>query len=178
MVLVMIGGGFLFQMGRRPLGLPEDLVSAGEEANFGEVLRSQVEAKEPRRFTVKEEVINGYLTKLRERFVGVGGEGMRSGIVRIRCEPRFGRIWVERWVLGVPIYLEAAYRLEFERDILRAQLEGGAVGRVRLPAFAAHWFEPAFEPVWEVLKEDVGRMRGMQAVVLERGGVTLITRGR
>ena len=178
MLLLVFCGVLLFQMGRRPEGLPQELTVSGDVTDLGEVLRRAADSREPRRFVVKEDAINGHLIKLQDKFAGEGGGGMRNGIVWMRCEPRLGKVLVERWVLGVPIYVEAAYRLEFERDVLSAHLGGGAIGRVRLPALAVRWLEPVFEPVWEVLKEDLGRMRAMQAVVLERGGVTLITRGR
>ena len=160
----------LILVARKPDGVPE--VSKEMPArSVGDEMMDARDAVEPRRLDFTEAEINAYLRKLKSE----DGTVLRT---YVNLNPGVLHFGAEKSVFGLPLYSGVLYRLEVKDGKFTPTMLGGNFGRLQVHPLAMQYLDFFFQKLWTALSHERQQMDQMRAVVVRKGTITLVTKGR
>ncbi len=165
----------LFLIARKPEAVPEPNKDLGQRIISSEILDA---VESPRPFTLQfsESDVNSHLKGVKSKTSG-GMPGVEFQRAFIKFDPGVCRIGMQQNLWGWPIYSGAAYRLDVKEGKFIATNVGGNFGRLSLHPVLMQYADAAFRKLWGALKRERQQMDKMQRVVVDKGRITLVTKG-
>ena len=165
----------LLLIAQQPDGVPE----AGKDATLSSVggdLMDALNAAQPRRLDFSEAEINSYLRQqLKSKDAGAMGLEFKRAYVNLT--PGVLHFGAEESVFGLPVYSGVLYRLEVKDGKFTPTMLGGNFGRLAVHPLAMQYLDFFFQKIWELMKRDRQNMDKMQTVIVQKGTITLVTKG-
>ena len=169
----LLAAGFLIV--QQPDGVPE----AGKEMPQRFVsteMMDAIDSAQPKRVDFSEAEVNAYLQQqLKSKDGGVAGLEFKRAYVNLN--PGVIHIGAEESMFGLSVYSGVLYRLEVKDGKFAATLLGGNFGRLAVHPAAMQYLDFFFQKIWSLLQRDRKNMDKMQAVVVQKGTITLVTKG-
>ncbi len=165
----------LFLITRKPDGVPE--VSKELPQRFlSDEMMEVVNAPQPKRVDFSEGDVNGYLQQRLKAKDG-GSAGMEFKRAYVNLLPGVMHIGSEQALFGMPFYSGVLYRLEVKDGKFTPVIAGGNFGRLAVHPFAMQYLDFFFQKLWSLLPNERKQMDRMQTVVLQKGTITLVSKG-
>ena len=165
----------LFLITQKPDGVPEQ----GKEMLQRMVstdLMDAIDSPQPKRVDLTEAEVNGYLQQqLKSKDGGVAGLEFKRAYVNLHTGVI--HIGAEESLFGLSIYSGVLYRLEVKDGKFTATMLGGNFGRLAVHPVAMQYLDFFFQKIWGLLQRDRKNMDKMQAVVVQKGTITLVSKG-
>ena len=163
-------------IGRQPEGVPKarptELVSRFVNSD----LQDAVASPTARALTFTEEEINQHFkTAIKAKESAI--PGIRFEHAYVNLLPGVVRTYTHTTLWGYPLYSGIAHRLEIKDGHLLATNVGGSFGRLAVHPAIMQYTDWAFQKLWPALKREREQMDRMQQVRVEKGRITLVTRG-
>ena len=165
----------LFLITRPPDGVPE--VSKELPQRFiSDEMMEVVNAPQPKRVDFTESDVNGYLQqRLKSKDGGTAGMEFKRAYVNLL--PGVIHIGSEQEIFGMAFYSGVLYRLEVKDGKFTPVIAGGNFGRLAVHPFAMQYLDFFFQKLWGLLPNERKQMDKMQAVVVQKGTITLVSKG-
>ena len=165
----------LFLITQKPDGVPE--VSKELPQRFiSDEMMEVVNAPQPKRVDFSESDVNGYLQQRLKSKDG-GSAGMEFKRAYVNLLPGVIHIGSEQALFGMPFYSGVLYRLEVKDGKFTPVIAGGNFGRLAVHPFAMQYLDFFFQKLWGLLPNERKQMDKMQTVVLQKGTITLVSKG-
>lgn len=165
----------LILIAQPPDGVPE----AGKDATLSTLSGDMMDAvgsPQPRRLDLNEADINAYL-KQQLKSKDAGAMGLEFKRAYVRLTPGVLHFGAEESVFGLPVYSGVLYRLEVKDGKFTPTMLGGNFGRLAVHPLAMQYLDFFFQKIWVLLQRDRKNMDRMQTVVVQKGTITLVTKG-
>lgn len=145
---------------------------------IGSELAEAAESPQPRVLQFTEGEANAYLrTALKSKDSGwVPGAQFERAFVRF--EPGSVYVSVEQSLFGFPLYSGARYNIGVKDGKFYADNKGGNFGRIAVDPFIMKYAVAAFQPLWKSLKRENDQIQGMEKVLMDKGRIGFLTKGR
>ena len=177
---VMWGALVAFIVGivREPDGLPpaksEDLTLR----MIGTEMLEAAELPQPRALQFTDAEANSYLrTALKTK-----GAGWMPGASFVRAFVKFdpGNVYfgLEQSLFGLPLHSGVRTAISVKDGKFFAESQGGNIGRVSIHPLLMKYAGAVFQPVWKSLKRENDQVQAMQQILIGKGGIRLVTKGR
>ncbi len=165
----------IIQLVRQPEGVPP---ANGEPA--ARILSSEIsdalDSGQRRQLIFTESDVNAHL---RSAVRGKAGGGAIPGVsferAFVQLEPGICRIGIQQALWGFPLFSGIAYKLEVKDGVFTPTQQGGNFGRVSIHPALMQYGDFAFQKLWTALKREHDQMEKLQAVVIEKGRIMLVT---
>jgi hypothetical protein len=176
----VIGGAALvaslYLMAREPEGVPGtkmDVLPRGVPMEIQDALSSP----QPRAIAFTEAEVNAHLLKTVK-----AKEGIVPGVQFKRMYVNFVgsnvlRTNTEQSLWGWPIHSGMTFRIGVVEGKFRADCVGGNFGRLQVHPLVMEQIDFAFEKLWASMKRERDQMDKMQAVIVDKGRIQLVTKG-
>ncbi len=160
----------------KPDGVPDGKRELASRMLSSELLDA-VNVPRPAALTFTEAEANAHLKK-----VVKSREGLVPGIAFTRMYVNFLgegvlRVCTEQSLWGYPVFSGMKFKLAVEGGKLKATCTGGNFGRMNVPPVAMQYADFAFQKLWVALQRDRDQMDKMQSVKVDKGSITLVTKG-
>ena len=165
----------VFLIARKPDGVPEAGNDLAQRIISNEIMDA---VESPRPFTLQfsEADVNSHLKAVKSKTSG-GLPGVEFQRAFIKFDPGVCRIGMQQNVWGWPVYSGVAYRLDVQDGKFIATNVGGNFGRLSVHPLLMQYADAAFRKLWGALKRERQQMDKMQRVVVDKGRITLVTKG-
>jgi len=164
---------------REPEGVPPAKPKETELPRMiGSELVEAAESPQARVLQFTEGDANTYLrTALKSKVSGML-PGVQFDRAFVKFEPGIVFVGVQQSLLGFPLYSGTRYSIGMKDGKFFAENKGGNIGRISIDPALMKYAAVAFQPMWKTLKRESNQVRGMQNIVLEKGQIRLVTKGR
>lgn len=170
---------FIIGVVREPDDLPPKKPNETELPRMiGTDLAQAIESPTPQVLQFTESEANAYLrSSLKSK-----GSGWIPGAQFERAFVRFdvGCVYIglEQSLFGFPIHSGARYNMGVKDGKFFADNQGGNIGRVAIHPTIMKYVVSAFQPLWKALKRESDQVQGMEKVVMDKGRIGFLTKGR
>ncbi len=165
----------LFLITQKPEGVPE--VSRELAArSVGMDMMEAFNAPQSVRLDFSEPEINAHLKQLLKPKAGAV-PGMEFKRAYVNLLPGVVHIGSEQMFVGLPMYSGVLYRLEVKDGKFTPTILGGNFGRLAVHPMAMQYLDFFFKKLWEALQRERKQMDKMQMVIVQKGTMTLVTKG-
>ena len=164
---------------REPEGVPPAKPKEGEISRMiGTELAEAAESPQPRVLQFSEAEANAYLrTSLKSKGSGwIPGAQFERAFVHF--EPGNVYVGLEQSLFGFPLHSGARYSIGVKEGKFYADNKGGNIGRIGIHPFVMKYAVAAFQPLWKALKRENDQVQAMQTVVMDKGRIGFVTKGR
>ncbi len=164
---------------REPDGLPSAKAGEGELPRMiGTELAEAAESPQPRVLQFTEAEANGYLrTSLKSKGTGyIPGAQFERAFVHF--EPGSVYVGLEQSLFGFALHSGARYHIGVKDGKFFADNTGGNIGRIGIDPLVMKYAAAAFQPLWKALKRENDQVQAMQQIVMDKGRIGLVTKGR
>jgi hypothetical protein len=97
----------------------------------------------------------------------------------LELQPGTVRVVMEKAIFGYSLYLGSLYRVEASNGVLIATNLGGNIGRLPIHPLIMERISPfIFSSLAEALKREYGIVAQMQTVVVRKGRVDMVSKGK
>lgn len=158
---------------QKPDGVPEMKKELLERSVGGELMDA-LDSPQPRRVDFTEAEVNGHLQQILKKTQGGLVEFQR---LFVNFQPGTVHFGSQQDLFGLPIYSGVSYRIETKDKKLTATLSGGNFGRLAVPPVAMQYLDFFFQKLWTALAREKKQMANMQTIVVQKGTVSLVTKG-
>lgn len=159
---------------QKPDGVPEVKKELLERSVAGDLLDA-MDSPQPRRVDFTEAEINGHLQQILKKSQGVGLIEFRRLFVNF--QPGTAHFATQQDLFGLPIYSGVTYRVETKDKKLTATLIGGNFGRLAVHPDIMRYLDFSFQKLWTALAREKKQLADMQTIVVQKGTVSLVTKG-
>lgn len=159
---------------QKPLDAPAESKGLQERSVGGDLLDA-IESPVPRRVDFTEVEINAHLQQMLKSKGGGGLLEFKRAYVKL--EPGEVHFGSEQGLFGLPVYSGVCYRVERKDGKLTATMIGGNFGRLAVHPAAMNYLDFFFQKLWTALKNEKKQMENMQNIIVQKGAVTLVTKG-
>ena len=170
---------FIIGIVRAPDDLPSEKPNEAELPRMiGSELAEAAESPQPRVLKFTESEANGYLrTSLKSKGSGfIPGAQFERAYVRF--EPGSVYVGLEQSLFGFPLHSGARYNIGVKDGKFYAENKGGNLGRVAIDPLLMKYAVAAFQPLWKSLKRESDQIQGMEKVLMDKGRIGFLTKGR
>jgi hypothetical protein len=130
----------------------------------------------PSRVDFSESEVNSYLRQtLKNKDGALPGTEFKGAYVNLL--PGAIRVGSEQNLFGLPIYAGAMFRLEVKDGKFTATPIGGNIGRLAIHPAAMRYNQYLFEKLWGALNRERKQMDHLQAIEVQKGTITLVSKG-
>jgi hypothetical protein len=158
---------------------PDDVPPAKAEMSqrfIASDMMDAIDSPQPRRVDFTEAEVNAHLRQILK-----SKEGLVPGLdfqrAYVNFLPGAIRIGAEQSMFGLPVFSSVVYKLEVKDGKFTPTLLGGAFGRLSVHPAAMQRLDAFFQKLWTALKRERGQMDKMQMVIVQKGSITLVTKG-
>lgn len=167
----------LILIAREPEDIPPMKGELGARILSSE-LTDAAESARPVALVFSEEDANNHLrSNVRSKAGGASIPGVKFERAFVRFEPGVCRIGMQRSVMGYHLYSQSSYKVDLSTGKLVATNVGGSFGRLPVAPWIMKYADITFKRLWSALQRERGQIEKMQSVVIEKGRITLVTRG-
>lgn len=161
---------------------PADVPSAkSDEASLRMVssdLADALESAQPRALQFTDGEVNNHLRSA----LKTKAKGLIPGVKFERAYAKFdpGNVYIglEQSVGGYSLYSGARYTIGVKDGKLFADNCGGNFGRLAVHPMIMKYLAVVFKPLWTALQREKSQMDSMRQIVVEKGRILLVTKGR
>ena len=165
----------VFLIARRPDGVPEVGKELPQRFVSSEMMDA-LDSAQPKRVDFNEAEINAYLQqRLKTKDTGIAGMEFKRAYVNLM--PGVIHIGSEQSLFGLPLYSGVLYRIEVRDGTFTPTILGGNFGRLAVHPLGMQYLDFFFRKLWAVLGNERKQMDRMQTVLVQKGTITLVTKG-
>ena len=165
----------VFLITQKPDGVPEVSKELPQRFVSGDMMDA-IDSAQPRRVDFTEAEINGHLQQ-RLKAKDAGAAGMEFKRAYVNLLPGVIHIGSEQSLFGLPVYSGVLYRLEVKDGKFTPTILGGNFGRLAVHPLAMQYLDFFFQKLWGALSNERKQMDKMQTVIVQKGTITLVTKG-
>jgi hypothetical protein len=141
-------------------------------------LTDAVESPQPRAIQFTEGEVNSHLrSSLKTKATGML-PGVKFERAYVKFDPGNVNVGLQQSIGGYPIYSGVRYEIGVKDGKLFAINHGGNFGRLSIHPALMQYVAVAFKPLFTALKREQSQMEAMQRILVEKGRITLVTKGR
>ena len=160
---------------QQPKGVPPESKETALSTISGDMMDALASAQ-PRRLDLGEAEINAYF-KQQLKSKDAGAPGLEFKRIYVTLTPGVAHFGAEESLFGLPVYSGVLYRLEVKDGKFTPTMLGGNFGRLAVHPAAMQYVDFFFQKIWELMQRDRKNMDKMQIVVVQKGTITLVTKG-
>lgn len=165
----------LFLIAQKPDDVPEVSRELSDRSVGGDLMDAASSPK-PARLEFTEAEINAYFKQqIKQKDSAVPGLKFQRAFVNLL--PGAIRIGWEQSLFDLPLYSSVLYRLEVKDGKFTPMMLGGSFGRLAVHPKIMEYADVFFQKLWVVLQPQHKQMEKMQSVSVQKGTVTLVTKG-
>ena len=165
----------VFLITQKPDGVPEVNKELSQRFVSGDLMDA-IDSPQPKRVDFTEAEINAHLQQLlKAKDAGIAGLEFKRAYVNLM--PGAIRIGSEQSIFGLRVYSGVLYRIEVKDGKFAATILGGNFGRLAVHPLAMQYLDYFFQKLWVALKSQRAQMDRMQTVIVQKGTITLVTKG-
>lgn len=158
---------------------PDDVPQVNKELTqrfISSEMMDLMDSPQPRRVDFSESEVNAHLKQsLKSKDGAIPGMEFTRAYVNLL--PGALRIGSEQSLFGLPLYSGVLYRLEVKDAKFTPTILGGNFGRLAVhPAIMQH-LDFFFQKLWAAFKKEREQMDKLQMVILQKGTITLVSKG-
>ena len=165
----------VFLITQKPDGVPEVGKELPQRFVSSEMMEA-IDSPQPKRLDFNEAEINAYLQQ-RLKTKDAGSAGMEFKRAYVNLMPGVIRIGSEQSLFGLPFYSGVLYRIEVKDGKFTPTILGGNFGRLAVHPLAMQYLDFFFQKLWSALSHESKQMERMQTVLVQKGTITLVTKG-
>jgi hypothetical protein len=166
----------LILIAREPAGVPPASEDTIPRLISSEILDA-LESPQPRQMQFNEAEVNAYLRSSVKGKTKSGVPGIEFERAYVQFQPHACKVAMQQSLWGWPLHSGSIYRLEVKSGQFTATNVGGNFGRLAVHPLIMQYADVAFKPLWAALKRERGNMDKMQAVLVDKGRIVLVTKG-
>jgi hypothetical protein len=166
----------LILMARQPDGVPSTKMDVLPRMISMEI-QDALSAPQPKAIAFTEPDVNAHLLKTVKAKPGaVPGVEFKRMYVNFLGSNAL-RTNTEQSLWGYPLHAGMTFRIGVVEGKFRADCVGGNFGRLRVHPLIMEQVDFAFEKLWANLKRERDQMDRMQAVIVDQGRISFVTKG-
>lgn len=166
----------IVQLAREPDGVPRANTEPASRILSSEIDQA-FESGQMRQLVFSEADVNAHLrSTVRAKTGGSTIPGVSFERAFVALEPGICRIGIQQSLWGFPLYSGIAYQLEVKNGVFTATQHGGNFGRVPIHPKLMQVGDFAFQKLWTALKREHEQLQKLQAIVIEKGRIMLVTK--
>lgn len=164
-----------FLVTQKPEGVPEVSKGLLERSIAGDLMDAQ-DSVEPRRLDFTQTEVNTHLQQVLKPKPGETSipEFKRAYVI---LNPGIIDVGSEQSLFGLMLYSDVRYGIETKDGKVSATMFGGHFGRLAVHPKVMPYLDFFFQKLWTALARERKQMAGMQRVIVQKGSVTLVTKG-
>lgn len=165
----------IFLVTQKPDGVPE--VSKGLlERSVAADLMDALDSPQPRRVDFTEAELNAHLQQILKPKPG-DSSILEFKRAYLTLQPGVIDVGSEQSLFGLPLYSDVRYGIGTKDGKPAPTMLGGHFGRLAVHPLAMPYLDFFFQKLWAALARERKQLEGMQRVIVQKGAVTLVTKG-